>query len=131
MGRVARSQRHSIGAAVASSLELLQGTLDLLVLKTLTWGPAHGYDVARWIQDVTGDVLRVEEGSLYPALHRLEKRKYLKSSWGLSRNNRRAKYYEITAKGREALAREASAWTVFTQAVASVMTSADRPAWAK
>jgi PadR family transcriptional regulator PadR len=116
---------------VSTSLDLLQGTLDLLVLKTLSWGPAHGYDVARWIQDVTGDVLRVEEGSLYPALHRLEKRRLLKSSWGLSRNNRRAKYYEITAKGREALVREASAWTSFTQAVATVMTSADRPAWAK
>ena len=116
---------------VADTLDLLQGTLDLLVLKTLSWGPAHGYDVARWIQDVTGDVLRVEEGSLYPALHRLEKRKLLKSSWGLSRNNRRAKYYEITAKGREALVNEASAWSSFTKAVTIVMTSADRPAWAK
>jgi transcriptional regulator len=117
--------------AVSTSLDLLQGTLDLLVLRTLSWGPAHGYDVARWIQDVTGDVLRVEEGSLYPALHRLEKRKLLKSSWGLSRNNRRAKYYEITAKGREALASEASAWSSFTKAVATVMTSAERPEWAK
>lgn len=116
---------------MATSLDLLQGTLDLLVLKTLSWGPAHGYDVARWIQDVTGDVLRVEEGSLYPALHRLEKRKLLKSSWGLSRNNRRAKYYEITPKGRDALAREASAWSTFTKAVTAVMTSASRPAWAK
>jgi PadR family transcriptional regulator, regulatory protein PadR len=117
--------------AVDTSLDLLQGTLDLLVLKTLSWGPAHGYDVARWIQDVTGDVLRVEEGSLYPALHRLEKRKLLKSSWGLSRNNRRAKYYEITTKGRAALASEASTWSSFTKAVTTVMTSTDRPAWAK
>jgi len=114
-----------------SSLDLLQGTLDLLVLKTLSWGPAHGYDVARWIQDVTGDVLRVEEGSLYPALHRLEKRRLLKSSWGVSRNNRRAKYYEITAKGREALAAETGTWSDFTKAVASVLTSTDRPAWAR
>src|SRR3954468_8432286 len=113
--------------AVGTSLDLLQGTLDLLVLKTLSWGPAHGYDVARWIQDVTGDVLRVEEGSLYPALHRLEKPKVLKASWGLSRNNRRAKYYEITAKGRQALVREASLWSSFTNAVTTVMTSADRP----
>ena len=118
-------------AMADSSLDLLQGTLDLLVLKTLSWGPAHGYDVARWIQDVTGDVLRVEEGSLYPALHRLEKRRLLKSSWGLSRNNRRAKYYEITTKGREALTNEASAWSSFTKAVSTVLTSADRPAWAK
>jgi PadR family transcriptional regulator, regulatory protein PadR len=120
-----------MGDAVRTSLDLLQGTLDLLVLKTLSWGPAHGYDVARWIQEVTGDVLRVEEGSLYPALHRLKKRKLLTSSWGLSRNNRRAKYYEITSKGREALATEASVWSLFTHAVATVMTSADRPAWAK
>ena len=120
-----------MGDGVDTSLDLLQGTLDLLVLKTLSWGPAHGYDVARWIQDVTGDVLRVEEGSLYPALHRLEKRKLLKSSWGLSRNNRRAKYYEITTKGRDALARQASTWSSFTKAVTSVMTSVDRPAWAK
>ena len=117
--------------ALDTSLDLLQGTLDLLVLKTLSWGPAHGYDVARWIQDVTGDVLRVEEGSLYPALHRLEKRKLLKSSWGLSRNNRRAKYYEITTRGRAALVSEASTWSSFTKAVTTVMTSADRPAWAK
>jgi PadR family transcriptional regulator PadR len=114
-----------------TSLDLLQGTLDLLVLKTLSWGPAHGYDVARWIQDVTGDVLRVEEGSLYPALHRLEKRKLLKSSWGLSRNNRRAKYYEITARGREELKSEVSAWSSFTKAVATVVTSAERPEWAR
>ena len=120
-----------MGAGVTTTLDLLQGTLDLLVLKTLSWGPAHGYDVARWIQDVTGDVLRVEEGSLYPALHRLEKRKLLKSSWGLSRNNRRAKYYEITAKGRDALASHASTWSSFTNAVTRVMTSVDRPAWAK
>ena len=116
---------------MSPSLDLLQGTLDLLVLKTVAFGPAHGYDIARWIQQVTGDVLRVEEGSLYPALHRLQKRKLLRSSWGLSRNNRRAKYYEITAKGREALAQEASAWSSFAKAVATVMTSADRPAWAK
>ena len=116
---------------MSTSLDLLQGTLDLLVLKTLSWGPAHGYDVARWIQDVTGDALRVEEGSLYPALHRLKKRKLLKSSWGLSRNNRRAKYYEITDRGRDALASEASTWSSFTDAVTSVMTSSDRPAWAK
>src|SRR5215216_149535 len=116
-------------AMADSSLDLLQGTLDLLILRTLSWGPAHGYDVARWIQDVTGDALRVEEGSLYPSLHRLERRKLLKSSWGLSRNNRRAKYYEITAKGREALVAEASSWSSFTKAVTTVMTSSDRPAW--
>ena len=121
-----------MGAAVTrtTTLDLLQGTLDLLVLKTLSWGPAHGYDVARWIQHVTGDALRVEEGSLYPALHRLERRKLLKSSWGFSMNNRRAKYYEITAKGMRELAHETTTWSEFVRAVAVVLTSADRPAWA-
>ena len=112
-----------MGDAVSTSLDLLQGTLDLLVLKTLSWGPAHGYDVARWIQDVTGDVLRVEEGSLYPALHRLEKRKLLKSSWGLSRNNRRAKYYEITRQGRKLLSAQHDTWGRLSAAVQRVLAS--------
>ena len=73
--------------------DLLQGTLDLLVLKTLSWGPAHGYAIARWIQQLTGQVLDVGEGSLYPALHRLEERGLVKSEWQLSPNNRRAKFY--------------------------------------
>ena len=111
-------------------LDLLQGTLDLLVLKTLSWGSTHGYGVARWIQYVTGDVLRVEEGSLYPALHRLERRKLLTSSWGISEHNRRAKFYGITEKGRRELAREASSWSAFASAVTKVLTSAEQPAWA-
>jgi len=78
------------------SIDLLQGTLDLLILKTLSWGPTHGYGVARWIQQITGDVLHVEEGSLYPALHRLEKREWIDSEWGLSENNRRARFYRLT-----------------------------------
>src|ERR1044072_8367866 len=98
-------------------MELVQGTLDLLVLKTLAWGPTHGYGVARWIQHITGDVLRVEEGSLYPVLHRLMKRGLVKSSWDLSENNRRAKYYDITAQGRATLARESSTWTTYAAAV--------------
>ena len=114
-----------------ASMELVQGTLDLLVLKTLAWGPTHGYGVARWIQHITGDVLRVEEGSLYPALHRLEKRGLVKSSWGLSENNRRAKYYEITAQGRTTLARESSTWTTYAAAVAKVLTSREQPEWAR
>jgi PadR family transcriptional regulator, regulatory protein PadR len=115
----------------ATSMELVQGTLDLLVLKTLAWGPTHGYGVARWIQYITGDVLRVEEGSLYPALHRLEKRGLVKSSWGLSENNRRAKYYEITAAGRATLGRESATWTNYAAAVAKVLTSREQPEWAK
>ena len=115
----------------ATPVELLQGTLDLLVLKTLAWGPTHGYGVARWIQHITDDVLTVEEGSLYPALHRLEKRGLVKSSWGLSENKRRAKYYEITRTGRETLARETLTWSLYSAAVDKVLGSPQQPVWAK
>ena len=112
------------------SLDLLQGTLDLLVLKTLSWGPTHGYGVARWIQQITGDVLQVEEGSLYPALHRLEKRGWIDSEWGLSENNRRAKFYRITPRGRQQLRSETSTWSTFVAAVTKVLTSTEQPSWA-
>ena len=115
----------------ATPIELLQGTLDLLVLKTLAWGPTHGYGVARWIQHITDDVLTIEEGSLYPALHRLEKRGLVKSSWGLSENKRRAKYYEITRTGRDELAREISTWSLYSAAVEKVLGSLVQPVWAK
>lgn len=115
----------------ATSVELLQGTLDLLVLKTLAWGPTHGYGVAQWIQQITDDVLTVEEGSLYPALHRLEKRGLVTSSWGLSENKRRAKYYEITRTGRDALSRETLSWSVYSAAVDKVLGSPRQPVWAK
>jgi PadR family transcriptional regulator PadR len=113
------------------AVDLLQGTLDLLILKTLSWGSTHGYGIARWIQHVTGDVLRVEEGSLYPALHRLEKRGWIASDWGLSENNRRAKYYELTARGRQQLRAETSTWATFSDAVGKVLTSDDQPDWAR
>jgi transcriptional regulator len=112
-------------------IELLQGTLDLLILKTLSWGSTHGYGIARWIQQVTGDVLRIEEGSLYPALHRLEKRGWIRSDWGLSENNRRAKYYTLTARGRKQLSTEASSWSAFASAVGKVLASTDQPAWSR
>ena len=115
----------------AEPVELLQGTLDLLILKTLSWGTTHGYGIARWIQHITGDVLRIEEGSLYPALHRLEKRELISSDWGLSENNRRAKYYALTARGRRELGAEASNWSAFVAAVSKVLTSRDQPSWAK
>ena len=115
----------------ATPMELLQGTLDLLVLKTLAWGPTHGYGVARWIQHITDDVLTVEEGSLYPSLHRLEKRGLVKSSWGLSENNRRAKYYEITRTGRATLSRETLTWSVYSAAVNKVLGSPQQPVWAE
>jgi PadR family transcriptional regulator PadR len=111
--------------------EFLQGTLDLLILRTLAWGPTHGYGVARWIQEITEDALRIEEGSLYPALHRLEKRRLIKSSWGLSENNRKAKFYELTKLGRDTLASESSSWSAFSDAVGKVLTSRQQPGWAK
>ena len=109
-------------------VDLLQGTLDVLVLKTLSWGTRHGYAVARWLQQVTDDVLRIEEGSLYPALHRLERRGWVESEWGLSENNRKAKYYRITTEGRRQLRAEASTWTTFSLAVSKVLTSTTAPA---
>jgi PadR family transcriptional regulator, regulatory protein PadR len=108
----------------ASSLDLLKGTLDLLILKTLSWGPTHGYGVARWIEQVTDDVLRVEEGSLYPALHRLEKQGWVESDWGLSENNRRAKYYTITGEGKKHLRAESADWSRFSAAVFKVLDTA-------
>ena len=103
------------------SVELLQGTLDLLILKTLSWGKAHGYAIARWIQDTTGDVLRIEEGSLYPALHRLEKRGWIASDWGLSENNRRAKYYSLNTRGRQMLRAEMATWKRYVAAVSGIL----------
>ena len=109
------------------SLDLLQGTLDLLVLKTLSWGPAHGYAVARWIQQLTGEVLVVGEGSLYPALHRLEERGWIESEWRLSEHNRRAKFYRLTAAGRQQLRAESASWDRFVDAVGKVLGANGQP----
>ena len=111
----------------APSVDVLQGTLDVLVLKTLSWGPMHGYGVARWLQQITDDVLSIEEGSLYPALHRMERRGWIESEWGLSENNRRAKYYKLTPAGRRQLRVESSSWSVFAQAVSKVLTATTAP----
>src|SRR5205809_3175222 len=100
---------------------LLPGTLDMLVLKALARGPLHGYDVAEYILTLSGDILRVEEGALYPALHRLELRGLLASEWGVSANNRRAKFYHLTAAGRKELAAESSEWARLSGAIARVM----------
>ena len=91
-------------------LDLLQGTLDLLVLQTLSWGPAHGYAVARWIEQLTGDMLQVGEGSLYPALHRLEHQGWIAAEWGASENNHRARFYALTKAGRKQLEAEVAKW---------------------
>ncbi|HEY4303665.1 MAG TPA: PadR family transcriptional regulator [Gemmatimonadaceae bacterium] len=100
---------------------LLQGTLDFLVLKTLSWGPRHGYAVARWIEQATDDALRIEEGSLYPALYRMEKRGWIDAAWGTSEIGQRIKVYSLTTKGRAQLRTEAAQWTQFTAAVAKLM----------
>ncbi|HEX7286455.1 MAG TPA: PadR family transcriptional regulator [Candidatus Angelobacter sp.] len=104
--------------------DLLQGTLDMLVLKSLVNGSKHGYAVAEWIHERSQDVLRVEEGALYPALHRLELRGLLKAEWGTSANNRRAKYYALTAAGRKYLAEEQEHWGRMSAAIARVLQSA-------
>lgn len=100
---------------------LLQGTLDMLILKTLTQGVMHGYAIADFIRSNSADVLRVEEGALYPALHRLELRGWLASEWGVSENNRRAKYYRLTPAGRKQLAAESSEWQRLSIAVVRIM----------
>ena len=110
------------------SIDLLQGTLDVLVLKTLSWGPRHGYAVARALQQLTDAVLQIEEGSLYPALHRMERRGWVESEWGLSENNRRAKYYKLTTEGRKQLRAEASTWSTFSSAVSKVLSATVAPA---
>lgn len=102
-------------------VDLLQGTLDMLILKALTWGPMHGYAIARWLDQTTERALQVEEGSLYPALHRMARRGWVKSEWGVSENNRRANYYALTAAGRQQLQHEATTWETFTSVVARVL----------
>ena len=101
--------------------DLLQGTLDMLVLQALTAGPKHGYAVAHWIEDRTTDVLSIEEGSLYPALYRMEKKGWIASRWGKSENNRRARFYDLTDSGRHHLESEAAGFERFIEAVRKVM----------
>src|SRR6185436_8929834 len=105
------SHRLPMGTIMAPSVEVLRGTLDLLILKAVSWGRTHGYGVARWIEQATSDVLQIEEGSLYPALHRLVTRGWIDAEWGTSENNRRAKFYTLTEKGRAQLRVEAATWT--------------------
>ena len=109
-------------------VDLLQGTLDLLILKTLTWGPGHGYAIARWIEQLTGHILQIGEGSLYPALHRLEERGWVTSEWQLSENNRRAKVYRLTPRGRTQLKAEQATWAQFVTAVSRVLDAPSLPA---
>ena len=97
--------------------DILRGTFDLLILKALSWGPAHGYTIARWIEQATSDTLAVGEGTLYPALHRLEERGWIDAAWGLSENNRQAKFYQLTKRGRAQLTVETKNWHRYAAAV--------------
>ena len=106
---------------MADPTELLHGTLDTLVLKTLSWGPRHGYAIARWIQDATDDALQIGEGSLYPALYRMERKGWIEAEWGLSETNRKVKFYQLTTEGRERLRLELQQWAGFSAAVAKVL----------
>ncbi len=110
-----------MGTRKERTSDLVQGTLDMLILKTLAHGRAHGYAIAESIHQRSDDVLRVEESALYPALHRLELRGLLASDWGVSENNRRAKYYRLTARGSKYLAAESERWSRMTAAIARVM----------
>jgi PadR family transcriptional regulator PadR len=104
---------------------LLQGTVELLVLKRLSGGPMHGYGIARWIETATGDVLRVEEGSLYPALYRMIRKGWITGEWGASDNNRRAKFYRLTTAGQRELAEQTDGWQRLSRAVSRAVTSTD------
>ena len=104
-----------------SKVDLPQGTLDLLILKTVALGPQHGWAISERIQQISSDVLRVQQGSLYPALHRLERKGWIKAKWGSSENNRRAKFYELTAAGKKRLEAEEVSWKTLTTAVAQVL----------
>jgi PadR family transcriptional regulator PadR len=110
--------------STADRTELLQGTLDMLILRTLLFGPAHGRAIAKHIQQTTQDVLQVEHGSLYPALHRLERKGWLAAKWEVKERNRELKYYRLTAAGRKQLAREESNWKRLAQAIARVLSPA-------
>jgi len=103
------------------SKDRLHGTLDVLVLKTLSWGPRHGYAIARWLEDTTDDAIQVEEGSLYPALYRLERRGLIEAEWGTSDIGRKAKIYRLTPAGRRQLRAETADWTAFVRAVSAVL----------
>ena len=109
---------------MADSMDLLQGTLDLLILQTLAAGPMHGWGVAQRIQQVSKDVLQIGQGSLYPALHRLEYKGWIRADWGLSENNRKARFYRLTAAGRKQLETELKSWERLSAAIGLVLTPA-------
>jgi len=108
-------------ARYQNRIEILQGTLDLLILQTLQWGPQHGYGISVAIRNRSGELLQVDTGSLYPALHRLERQKWIKAEWRISENKQRAKFYQLTATGKKQLSKERSKWEQLKDAIAGVL----------
>ncbi len=108
------------------SLPLLKGTLDLLILKTLSWGPMHGYGIATWLEQRSDGTLGVDDSALYQALQRMEGRDWLRAEWGVTENNRRARYYTLTAAGRQRLRAESATWLRYTASVTSILSAASR-----
>ena len=109
-------------------IDLIQGTLNVLILRTLSWGPTNGYAIAQWVREATKGDIELEEGALYPALHRMEHRGWIDAEWGVSENNRRAKYYRLTALGRRMLRQRTESWERLVTAVGRVLTTERRPA---
>jgi PadR family transcriptional regulator PadR len=114
-----------------SSLDVVRGTLDVLILKTLSWGAMHGYAISQAILRQTDEALLVEEGALYPALYRMESKGWLEAEWGVSENNRRAKYYRLTVEGRRRLREEMKTWGHYAEAVGKVLGATSKPQWEK
>jgi PadR family transcriptional regulator len=107
-------------------LAVLQGTLDFLVLRTVAWGPQHGFGIARWIRTVTDGRLEIDDGALYPALHRMEHKRWISAEWGVTESGRRARYYALTALGRKALREETTAWSEYSTAVHQIIKASTR-----
>ena len=114
-------------ASTSADLGLLQGTLDVMILKALSWGPLHGFGVAKWIRSTTDEVLQIDDGALYPALHRMEHRGLIDADWDLTENKRRAKYYSLTSKGRQELRARTSSWDRYSVAVSKVIHASVQP----
>jgi transcriptional regulator len=116
---------------MSPKVELVKGTLNIMILKALSWGPMHGYSVSRWIRETTNDAVQIEEGALYPALHRMQAKGWLEAEWGVSENNRRAKFYGLTDLGRQQLQAGETSWVSFAEALAKILSATERPVWAQ
>ena len=114
-------------SSASPDLDLIQGTVDVMILKALSWGPMHGFAVAKWVRSTTDDVLQIDDGALYPALHRMEFRGLIDADWDLTENKRRAKYYRLTTKGRQQLRARASSWDRYSSAVSKVLHATVQP----